>query len=163
MDMKIEQYMGQKEILLEILQLEKRIFSKADSWVGLFPRELRRQNTYLFYCVLKGLVVGYIVCTINCTQVQISKLAIRVNFRRQGIGRKLLIFAVRYAIETRKVLSAGLHVDTTNTAAIELYRQQGFQVDTEILDYYTMGRHAYRMICVLQEGSEARSKILCET
>jgi ribosomal protein S18 acetylase RimI-like enzyme len=43
-------------------------------------------------------------------------------------------------------LSASLHVDPANEAAVSLYRASGFLVDSTLEDYYSPGRAALRMI-----------------
>jgi ribosomal protein S18 acetylase RimI-like enzyme len=46
----------------------------------------------------------------------------------------------------RRVLCASLHVDATNTAALELYRRAGFAQDGVIDSYYGPGRHALKLL-----------------
>jgi len=47
---------------------------------------------------------------------------------------------------TKAPLSASLHVDPANAAAVSLYRASGFSVDARLEDYYSPGRPALRMI-----------------
>uniref|UniRef100_A0A061SN80 N-acetyltransferase domain-containing protein n=1 Tax=Tetraselmis sp. GSL018 TaxID=582737 RepID=A0A061SN80_9CHLO len=68
--------------------------------------------------------------------------------RRQGLGRHLLIRALKEAVSARKPC-AGLHVDERNLPAICLYEASGFVRDAHIADYYRPGQHAIRMICDL--------------
>ena len=47
---------------------------------------------------------------------------------------------------TKAPLSASLHVDPANEAAVSLYLASGFAVDSRLEDYYSPGRAALRMI-----------------
>ena len=48
--------------------------------------------------------------------------------------------------ERRSLQCATLHVDCSNTAAVELYKSFGFQQDGYLENYYSEGSHAFKMI-----------------
>jgi GNAT superfamily N-acetyltransferase len=54
-------------------------------------------------------------------------IAVVDRFRRQGIGTKLMEYAIGYASD-RQMIYLNLFVDPTNTAAISFYKQIGFTI-----------------------------------
>eukprot|EP00873_Tetraselmis_striata_P009417 jgi/Tetstr1/429681/TSEL_019577.t1 len=139
--------------------IERRAFGKADSWAGgLFELELRKRTVRLLYLADGGgQVLGYVAFSISSLSVQVGKLAVRDTHRRQGLGRRLLLAALQEAIATKRSV-ASLHVDTGNTAALGLYRSLGFEQDGRVEDYYGQGRHAFRMLCELDQGKNPSLK-----
>lgn len=71
-------------------------------------------------------------------------LAVKENFRKQGIGEKLLKAAMDKC-RTRNVQRISLHVDPQRSHAMNLYKKLGFEVDNLIQGYYSSDRDAYRM------------------
>ena len=72
-------------------------------------------------------VVGYIFYTATGLNAHISKLAVATEWRRRGIARALVRAAVQSAASERRVCSVSLHVDADNSAALGLYRGEGFE------------------------------------
>ncbi|KAA0062077.1 putative ribosomal-protein-alanine acetyltransferase [Cucumis melo var. makuwa] len=113
------------KVVEDVVKLEKKIFPKHESLARFFDQELRKQNSGLFFLDLHGEVV-------------VKKC------RRQGHGETLLKAAIEKC-RTRNIQRIGLHVDPSMTAAMNLYKKLGFQVDSSIEGYYPGDRDAYRM------------------
>lgn len=139
---------GQLDVLKQILALEKKVFAKKASWTGVLENEVKRRNTTLFYVVAASdQVVAYIIFTTTQLVVQITKLGVHPSCRRQGIARHLLQVSISAAKAQRHSLQCGsLNVDSSNTAAVELYKSFGFQQDSFLSDYYAPGSHALKML-----------------
>ncbi|KAK9829490.1 hypothetical protein WJX72_006173 [[Myrmecia] bisecta] len=128
-----------RDIALQIVGLEKKIFSKADSWADILLKEVQRQNTVLLYLCSPSdpsRVAAYVIYTASGLAVHVSKVAVDKQHRRQGLASKLVKEAIRTARAERRVLCATLHVDTMNEAAIGLYSSLGFVTDGQLDDYY---------------------------
>jgi len=108
----------------------------------------------------QGRVIGYIMCRMEHGFSDVRKLhfakkghiisvAVMPEFRRMGIGRGL----VEYALSALSSLSADecfLEVRISNDPAIELYNRLGFQIARTISRYYYDGSDAYVMVRVIK-------------
>lgn len=118
-------------------------------------------------------VVGYLLAFRSGCSLHLSRVAVSPSHRRQGIARSLIGSVLAPpssaasegnskngskrkktpssppsspAPTAKAPLSASLHVDPRNEAAVSLYRASGFVVDSRLEDYYSPGRSALRMI-----------------
>ncbi|KAJ5155390.1 N-alpha-acetyltransferase 30 [Penicillium capsulatum] len=100
----------------------------------------------------------------------IAMLAVREEFRGQGIATKLVRMAIDAMIERDAdevcVIGAGsaeqllicltrqivLETEFTNTAAMKLYERLGFLRSKGLHRYYLNGNSAYRLVLYLKEG-----------
>jgi ribosomal-protein-alanine N-acetyltransferase len=80
-------------------------------------------------------VIGYLFYRFVADEVHIFRLAVHPQWRREGIGCRLVRECLR-AARRRDVTAAVLEVRPSNTEAIELYRQFGFQVVAARPGYY---------------------------
>jgi ribosomal-protein-alanine N-acetyltransferase len=81
-------------------------------------------------------VIGYIVFWMVAEEVQINNIAVHPDFRRFGIGERVLrlvLEQVRY--KGAKFIT--LEARPSNTAALSLYRKLGFKVAGIRKGYYT--------------------------
>jgi [ribosomal protein S18]-alanine N-acetyltransferase len=85
--------------------------------------------------VLGGRVVGMIVLWLIVDEVHIATIATHPDFRRQGIGARLLIHALS-SVKAEGAQRAFLEVRASNTVAQEMYRGFGFMEDGRRLRYY---------------------------
>lgn len=100
-----------------------------------FPSPWRRQ-TYerailgpshnFFVAELDGLTVGYVGFWVEGPQAHIAKIAVHQDYRRRGIGTRLLRDALD-RVRRLGLRSAFLEVRRTNTPAQNLYRRFGFR------------------------------------
>lgn len=107
--------------------------------------KIMRQNMTMV-AEYKNMPVGFLIYTINDTNVRILRMAVAKNMRRKGIGFKMLAELMsRSAVETRKVVT--LYVRETNLPAQLFYRNWGFEAVEIFPDYYKdTGESAYLML-----------------
>ena len=84
-------------------------------------------------------VIAYLFYRFVAEEVHIFRLAVHPEWRRQGIGSRLVTECLRVA-RSRGVTAAVLEVRRSNTEAIELYRKFGFQVVASRPGYYSDSR-----------------------
>lgn len=103
-------------------------------------------------------VVGYLMCqTLNGkNKMYISSLCVDSEYRRKGIGRKL-IEECKDECKERRTKNVRLHVHKQNEGAIKLYNECGFIIEDTIPDYYggiykgASTQDAYVMKCRIQQ------------
>lgn len=83
-----------------------------------------KENTFL---LLNG---DEIICAVTCSEQNIENVAVDLKYQRQGYGRKLMEFALRY-MQKRGDSSIKLTVMKWNKHAIALYESLGFEVTRE--------------------------------
>lgn len=103
---------------------EVGIFLWTLSYVPIFPGDISG-----FVWVEDGKVVGNVTLGLDegrLDRVVISNVAVKPEYRRQGIARQLMIAALN-ALRAHAVKWALLNVRPTNPGAIKLYKELGFQ------------------------------------
>ncbi|HEY4910410.1 MAG TPA: ribosomal protein S18-alanine N-acetyltransferase [Methylomirabilota bacterium] len=83
----------------------------------------------------EGRVVGYVCLWEIGHEIHITNLAVHPEWRRRGVGRRLLAFAMAEGI-ARGVTLAFLEVRPSNAQALKLYEGLGFQVIGRRTGYY---------------------------
>ena len=114
----------QPEDLLQVCEIEKDNFSLP--WSEKSFLESMERNDTLFWVALNGEeVAGYLGCYCVAGEGEITNVAVKSSYRRQGIGGKLLetLYEEAKALHTREFF---LEVRESNEAAIGLYSRQGF-------------------------------------
>ncbi|OKL58761.1 N-alpha-acetyltransferase 30 [Talaromyces atroroseus] len=81
----------------------------------------------------------------------IAMLAVREEYRGQGIATKLVRMAIDAMIE-RDADEVALETEVVNTAAMKLYERLGFLRSKHLHQYYLNGNSAYRLVLYLKEG-----------
>lgn len=123
--------------LMEVVEIEREAFSNP--WNRKFFKEELIHNPFALYLTvkLKGELIGYIGCWFknNANEVHIVNLAVKRDKRRQGIGSYLIKEVVDMA-NNLEAESVTLEVRVTNKAAINLYKELGFQADGLTPNYY---------------------------
>ncbi len=136
----------QYEDLKQVIDIEKDAF--PDPWhVSFFKRQLhpkRKKHMHLYVARLPEKIIGYIVFYINSGEAHIMNIAVATNYRRQGVAKYLLASALEI-IKTNAADMIFLEVAENNNAALQLYRQFGFEVYGKRKRYYHNGRDAYVM------------------
>jgi len=81
-------------------------------------------------------VVGYVGCWILAYEGSITNVAIDPEYRRQGIGRKMLLKLIEI-VKEKGVTALTLEVRVSNEPAIKLYEGLGFSSVGQRPKYYT--------------------------
>jgi [ribosomal protein S18]-alanine N-acetyltransferase len=84
-------------------------------------------------------LIAYLFYRIIADEVHIFRIAVSPEWRRQGVGSRLVGECLQRA-RRRGVTSAVLEVRRSNTEAAALYRRFGFQVIATRPGYYTDSR-----------------------
>jgi ribosomal-protein-alanine N-acetyltransferase len=111
-----------------------------------FQQEVRH-NRLARYLVARqgGAVVGYAGVWLMVDEAHITTFAVHPEWRRQGIGRRLLL-AMLVVAEEMRATRMTLEVRVSNIAAQALYRDHGFAIAGRRERYYTDdGEDAYVM------------------
>lgn len=108
--------------LKDVLEIENLSFN--DPWTEeMFEDEIKDGN---FYVVKDGQkIIGYGGFTFVLDEASLVNLAISLNYRRCGIGTKLLKHIIKMAKE-KDGKSIFLEVRRSNIAAISFYHKNGF-------------------------------------
>lgn len=118
-----------------IAQIEKQCFSAPWSQKAI-EEELENSNAHFLSVVSNGRVLGYIGVHEVCGEAYIDNIAVDPQFRRLGIGEKLIKTAQQNAFE-RGCEFISLEVRKSNEAAIALYEKLGYQKAGERKNFYT--------------------------
>lgn len=124
-----------EEDLDEIMEIE--ILSFATPWsMSTFIHEMDSPHSVFEVMRLDGRLVGYGGFWHIMDEAHISNIAVHPDYRRRGLGRKLLVRLLGQAI-ARKASKATLEVRPSNIAALNLYGSFRFEVIAVHKNYYT--------------------------
>lgn len=84
---------------------------------------------------LDGRVVGMMVAWLIVDEIHIATFAAHPDFRKQGVGKNLLLHTLKSAKEEGAITSF-LEVRESNDAALEMYRKFGFVESGRREGYY---------------------------
>ena len=108
-----------------LVELENICFSQPWTYQQL-AEELDNHTAHFIVAEIGDNVVGYMGIFVVCESSYVSNIAVFPEYRRHGIGRKLLCEAVRMAVQMGAE-SLSLEVRPSNTPAVELYSSLGFE------------------------------------
>lgn len=116
----------QQAHLAQVAELEHRCFS--DPWPeSILAQELTNPLS-LWLCACDGqTVAGYIGSQTVLGEADMMNLAVAPEYRRQGLGRTLVLALCTALKETKQAVSLTLEVRTSNEAALALYAALDFQ------------------------------------
>jgi ribosomal-protein-alanine N-acetyltransferase len=129
--------------LLEVVQIEEQSGLSRWGWAAYYA-ELQGANRGLMLVARPSRssiveytpIAGYIVARETAGELHINNVAVRVEFRRRGIGGALLDRVLNEA-RRRKANAAFLEVRSANHAAQALYEKSGFRAIARRANYYT--------------------------
>ena len=123
------------EHVAAIAELEKLCFSAPWTEEGI-AEELENENAH-FLCAESGeKILGYIGVHEVCGEAYIDNVAVHPDYRRFGLGEKLLQAAQENAFG-RGCDFISLEVRKSNVGAISLYKKLGYQTVGERKNFYT--------------------------
>jgi ribosomal-protein-alanine N-acetyltransferase len=141
--------------LLEVVEIEERSGLSRWGWAAYYG-ELQGVNGDLMLVARpqkrvslgRGQIAGYIVARETAGELHINNVAVRGEFRRQGIGSALLTRIV----EDGKRLGATkafLEVRAGNSAARALYERCGFSPIARRRNYYSEPQEDAVVMCLV--------------
>jgi len=134
-----------------------------ENYSSYFYRDLHQRYPETFLVAdVDGTVQGYIMCRIERGWSKIGKLtpsrlchtvsiAVMENYRRRGIGRELIVQAMRKGRDVYSTSEGYLEVRISNDAAIGLYDALGFKKVKKNYGYYMDGEDAWVMAATLDD------------
>lgn len=118
----------------EIAQIECECFSLPWSEAALEEELYNPQASFIVAQRADGAVLGYAGLHVAADEGYIDNIAVRADYRRQGIADDLLDVFVRFGAVNLAFLT--LEVRPSNEAAIDLYFKHGFAQVGRRKDYY---------------------------
>lgn len=152
MQLRIER--AQLSDLKDIFELEQRCFNYDQIGRRSFAH-LLKQRSSLFWCAkLDDQLVGYAIVLTrkNSRKWRLYSLATAPEARGKGVARGLVVAWIDEA-QRQAIQILSLEVKCDNQAAIQLYRQFGFEVVDVLASYYSDGSDGYRMQRTLATAS----------
>ncbi len=134
-DLRVER-LGPDADLAPIVDIERASFSTP--WTAdMFRWELRNGDVSATYVMKSGdLVVAFCCVWVVLDELHINNIAVRPEFRRQGVAGALLAHVTAEAVG-KGATRATLEVRRSNVAALRLYDRLGFAVAGVRPNYYT--------------------------
>ena len=138
--------------LTRIIELERRCFTEQQSYSKrLFRHLLLKANSTFLVEIQDNIIQGFIIIVYrkNSTVAGIETIDVNPDFRRNGMGHRLLQ-AAEQEMKKRRIKKIRLEVSPGNKAAIRLYENEGFKKISLLKNYYLFDhdgyKDAYRMI-----------------
>ena len=134
-----------------------------ENYSSYFYRDLYQRYPQSFRVAdVENMVQGYIMCRIERGWSKMGKLtptrlchivsiAVMEDYRRRGIGRELIVQAMRKGREVYDTSEGYLEVRISNDAAIGLYDVLGFKKVKRNYGYYMDGEDAWVMAAILDD------------
>lgn len=129
--------------LLEVVEIEETSGLSRWGWSAYYA-ELQGKNSHLMLVARidshektgRTKLAGYIVARMGADELHINNVAVRQDYRRRGIGRRLLD---RILEEGKRsgAAAAFLELRAGNKAALALYEECGFRVASQRKKYYS--------------------------
>uniref|UniRef100_A0A6G1S5B6 N-terminal methionine N(alpha)-acetyltransferase NatE n=1 Tax=Aceria tosichella TaxID=561515 RepID=A0A6G1S5B6_9ACAR len=104
-----------------------------------FYRKLIGSGQLAKLAYFDGVLAGVVCCRLELADdgkhLYIVTLGCLFTYRRRGIGTAMLRHVIDYAAE-KGVDDIYLHVQSSNTVAIQFYKKFGFEINGVVEDYY---------------------------
>ncbi len=146
--------LARREDLSRIIEINRKCLPENyPEWF--FEDHLRNWGKAFYVADVGGGVVGYVMTRVEhgvgvivkgfIKRGHIVSLAVLPEYRRRGIGTRLMQAALKSLKEEYGAREAYLEVRVSNTPAIRLYEKLGFKKVYVIPHYYLDGEDAYLM------------------
>ncbi|UCG90932.1 MAG: ribosomal protein S18-alanine N-acetyltransferase [candidate division WOR-3 bacterium] len=133
----------QREDLGRVYEIEVESF--PNPWPRVFfENDLKSPKAVALVAENKTTIVGYSIATCVDDELHITNIAVDKNYQRQGIATQLMDKLENIA-EERGCTYAYLEVRTHNLAAINMYKNIGYNILYIRKQYYIDGDDAYVM------------------
>lgn len=117
-----------------IMDIEKDSFAIPWSRKSI-EDELKNKLAIYFVALYDDKVVGYAGMWHVVTEGHITNIAVHKDYRKQGIGDKLVKKLIETA-EEKEMIGLTLEVRPSNEAAMRLYKNNGFKLEGIRKEYY---------------------------
>lgn len=118
----------------DVLEISNLSFSTPWSRLS-YEQELNNSLAKYFVAKINDKVVGFIGTWIIVDESHVTNVAVHPNYRKLGIGSKLIESMLNYCKE-KNCTSYTLEVRESNKTAISVYEKHGFVVDGMRKEYY---------------------------
>ena len=108
-------------------------------------RNLRHPDTLVLAARDGERLAGFAIMQFGEERAHLSLLAVRPDYQRQGVGRRMLEWLTQSAL-TAGIASVHLELRETNLGARRFYLNQGFAETERIPGYYRGAETAVRML-----------------
>jgi ribosomal-protein-alanine N-acetyltransferase len=124
---------------------ELKIFGKSLGEKTLYNEVLYNDMSRYFIALVDGKRAGYVGSWLTLPNAEILNLFVSDKYRGLGIG-KLLMSYVFEVCKEEKIELLTLEVRVSNTFAIQMYQELGFEVSHVRKNYYGDNEDAYLMM-----------------
>lgn len=141
------------EIRKQLLELDQKHFDRPwpkENWEQLLSDSGREFQ--LSTLVLDGHVMGFVLFLVAKMDysAHLVKILCHPEIRGQGLGLKLLSVSQQRLSELYRVGLFDLEVESSNKAALGLYRKLGYKKMRELKDFYGTSLHGMAMQAEIQ-------------
>lgn len=119
----------------EIAEIERACFSHPWTRQMLLEELDNLSASFIAAQAEDGTILGYAGLTVVLDEGYINNIAVREEYRRQGVASALLDVFVRFA-QANQLAFLTLEVRASNAAAIALYEKHGFEQAGRRKHYY---------------------------
>ncbi len=123
-----------EQYIPEILEIEQEANSAPWSDRS-FKSEMGNPDKIFLVALVGGKVVGYGGVWLIIDEAHVTTVAVAVDQRRNGIGRKLVVELLNRA-RAAKMACSTLECRASNEGAVELYKRLGFSETARRRQYY---------------------------
>ena len=122
---KIRVRIAKSSDLDDIYELDVQTFAMPWSKEALSYDILENDNAFVIVAEYEGEFAGYADIWTVLDEADLNSIAVRVDFRRKGIGDAIMI-AMTEMLSASGVATINLEVRVSNMPAIKLYKNSGF-------------------------------------
>ena len=113
-----------------------------DCTIICYDKNKKNEKNELYIC---GAVVGNINRKPNKIQGYIAMLAVEEEYRKKGLGKKMVELLIDTFKKTYKVNEISIETEVDNYAALGLYESFGFVRTKMYINYYFNANNAYKL------------------
>ena len=113
-----------------------------DCTIICYDKNKKNEKNELYIC---GAVVGNINRKSNKIQGYIAVLAVEEDYRKKGLGKKMVELLIDHFKKAYKVNEISIETEVDNYAALGLYESFGFVRTKMYINYYFNANNAYKL------------------